>query len=263
MTTMTGYALGAPCWLELASSDATAARAFWTALMQWTAVDTTLPDGGVYTRFQLEGRDVAACGGLGAAERERGVPSHWNLYFAVEDVDARCALAAAAGARVLAGPFDVMDQGRMAVLSDPEGAAFRLWQPRAHPGAGAVHEERAAGWVELATRDAARAAACYGRLLGWSVREQPQHVAGAYRIWSVDRYDWGGLLPMDAQWGDARAHWSVYWRVGDCTAAAARVAELGGKVVTAPFDAAGVGRIAAIEDPSGARCYLVRFGGAT
>lgn len=259
---MTGYPLGAPCWLELAASDPAAACRFWTGLMDWTPIDAGADGGVAYTRLQLDGRDVGAVCGLQPAQREHGVPSHWNVYFAVEDVDARSAMARAAGGRVLAEPFDVGLLGRMAVVADPEGASFCLWQPRAHPGAGAVHEERAMGWVELATRDPAKAAAFYARLLGWTLREQGQHPAGAYRIWSVNRYDWGGLLPMDARSGERPARWSVYWRVGDCTAAAARVTELGGRVLTAPHDAPGMGRVAVIEDPAGARCSLVRFGSA-
>jgi len=260
MSTMNGYPLGAPCWVELSSTDAPIAREFWSALMDWTAVDSALPDGAMYTRFQLDGRDVGACAGMNATQRAQGTASHWNLYFAVEDVDARCVVANAEGGRVLAGPFEVADLGRMAVLSDPEGAEFRLWQPRGRPGAGAVHEDRAVGWIDLASHDVARAAAFYGRLLGWTIRETSHPAEGHYRIWAVNRYDWGGLLSMDARSGNAAPHWSVYWRVNDCTAAAARVTELGGKVLRGPFDTEGVGRIVVMQDPTGARCCLIRFG---
>lgn len=260
MSTMNGYPLGAPCWVELATTDAAAARRFWSALMDWTPHDSVQPDGGAYTRFQLDGRDVGACCGLNAAQRAQGTAPHWNVYFAVEDVDARCAIADAEGGRVLAGPYDVGTLGRAAVLIDPEGAGFRLWQPRSHPGAGAVHEDRAVGWIELASHDTALAAGFYARLLGWTLRERPHPVAGSYRTWSVNRYDWGGMLPMDAARGDTPAHWAVYWRVGDCTAAAARVNELGGKVLGGPFDTPGIGRIVSIQDPTGARCHLIRFG---
>ncbi|HQX23553.1 MAG TPA: VOC family protein [Pseudomonadota bacterium] len=262
MSTMNGYPLGAPCWVELATTDVAAARAFWRALMAWTLVDVAQPDGGTYTRFQLDGRDVGGCHRMDAAQRAHGTAPHWNVHFAVEDIDARCAIAEAEGGRVLAGPFEVGTLGRAAVLIDPEGAGFRLWQPRSHPGAGAVHEDRAVGWIELASHDTAIAAAFYSRLLGWTLRERPHPVAGTYRTWAVNRYDWGGMLPIGANPGNTAAHWAVYWRVGDCTVAAARVAELGGKILSGPVDTPGMGRIVSMQDPTGVRCHLIRFGGA-
>lgn len=259
MATMTGYPAGAPCWCDLATTDLAVATTFYAELLGWTANAVPVPGGGTYSIFQLGGRDVAAVYGLMDTQKAEGVPSHWDVYFAVANVDEACERATTLGASVLVTPMDVMTFGRMAAIADPEGAAFCLWQPMAHFGAAAVHENNAIGWVELASRDTRKASSFYAALLGWKTRELPHPVAGHYQMFAVEGYDWGGLLPMDDRWGNAPAHWQVYLRVADCDAAAARVKALGGRVMAEPFQAPGVGRIAVVADPQGATFYLVTF----
>jgi predicted enzyme related to lactoylglutathione lyase len=110
------------------------------------------------------GRDAVAAYTL--RFEQKGVPSHWQLYVAVESADAAATRARELGATVLAPPFDVFDSGRTAVLQDPTGAVFAVWEARRHAGLGVVDEPGAFCWVELLTRDTSKVAGFYKALFG-------------------------------------------------------------------------------------------------
>jgi hypothetical protein len=254
------HAAGSPVWFELMTSDPSGAQAFYSALFGWTLQRHDMGEYGHYTIFQLDGRDVAAASPLTPEQRERGAPPHWGVYFQVDDADASAAAVADRGGTVLAPPFEVMDHLRMAVCADPEQAVFMLDQPRRHPGVGAIREPNAVCWVELATRDLARAEAFYAGLFGWDMADHHASPPGGYRIFgNGDDTHLGGLLRMTEEWGDMPSHWSIYLQVEDVDATIARAVALGGALCFPAFDAPGVGRIARIDDPAGAGFYVIRF----
>ena len=113
---------GAFSWNELVSNDVALANKFYTGLFGWTAE----PFDANYTLFK---KDNAVVGGLMKCPQP-GLPSHWLPYVTVEDVDASAAKAKTLGAQVVAGPFDVPNVGRIAVLLDPHGAAIGLFKPK-------------------------------------------------------------------------------------------------------------------------------------
>ncbi len=252
--------VGAPCWFELASRDAKASRAFHHALFGWDGVDNDMGEMGTYTFLRNGSGTVGALCGLPPGSEGR--PSAWNVYFRVADVDASAAQAKSLGGQLLFDPFDVPGHGRGAVLTDPQGAAFCLWQPVSDDaGDFVMFEDHAIGWVELATRDPAAAGAFYTALLGWRCHRSAVAAAGNidYIEYEVDGTRYGGLLPMTADWGDMPSHWSVYVPVPDVDACLARTTALGGTVCVPAFDAPGVGRIARIDDPTGAGVYVIRL----
>lgn len=249
---------GAPSWFELGTTDQAAAEAFYTGLFGWSVRRVPLPDGSHYTLFARGEHEVGACYGLMPEQGAAGVPSHWGVYFKVADCDAAVARVRAGGGGVFCEPFEVMEHLRMATVADPEGAAFSLQQPRAHPGVGVWGEPDTVFWVELACRDLARAEAFYREVFDW--RSEPfQGGPSPYRVLSVAEREagFGGLLQMDPDWGALPAHWSIYLHVVDVDACAARAQALGGKVSVPAFDVSGVGRIARIDDPSGAGFYVM------
>src|SRR6185436_11154682 len=107
----TSYAPGTFSWAELVTSDADAAKAFYTSVFAWEYRDNPIPDGSVYSTALRDGKDVAA---LYASDQ----PPHWNCYVTVESADATAARASEHGGGVVAEPFDVMEEGRMAVIAD-------------------------------------------------------------------------------------------------------------------------------------------------
>lgn len=253
------HAVGSPNWFELGTTDQAAVEAFYAALFGWTVERNPMPDGSHYTIFRLDGRDVAAAYSLMPDQRAQGVPPHWGIYFKVDDADAVAAKVEAAGGKVLMAPFEVLEHLRMAVCTDPEGAVFSLQQPRQHSGAGAVREPNAVCWAELATRDMARAEAFYTALFGWRMSEHHASPPSGYRIFGNDDGQLGGLLRMTEEWGQMPSHWSIYLQVEDVDAVVAKAQSLGGQLCFPAFDAPGVGRIARINDPTGAGFYIITF----
>src|SRR5213080_1924893 len=146
-----GYLPGVPCWVDTSQPDPQAAVAFYGGLFGWEFEDVMPADSpGRYFIARLGGGDVAA-----VSSQPEGAPpaAVWNTYIWVNSADDAAERAWQAGGRVLTDPFDVMDAGRMAVVADPEGATFCLWQAKQHKGARVVNEPGSLNFNGLATRD--------------------------------------------------------------------------------------------------------------
>src|SRR5262245_38611740 len=143
----TSYPPGTFSWAELVTSDADAAKTFYTSVFGWDYRDSPIPDGSVYSTALHDDKDVAA---LFTSSDQ---PPHWNCYVTVASVDESAARAGDLGATVVAEPFDVMDVGRMAVFMDPQRAALCLWEARSHIGATLVNTPGSMTWNDLITPD--------------------------------------------------------------------------------------------------------------
>jgi predicted enzyme related to lactoylglutathione lyase len=245
----TEHAPGTFSWVELLTSDEAGAKAFYGALFGWEWDDLPLPEGGTYTLVKKGGKAVA---GLHQPSPENAGPPAWLSYVTVESADDAAARAGELGATVLAGPFDVMDAGRMAVLQDPRGAVFAVWEPRASIGAELVNDPGSLTMNQLDTDDVDAASSFYHGLFGWrteSVAEEPPY----WGIYNGERLN-GGLmrLPPDA---GAPPHWLAYFTTADIDDGAARIPELGGQVLV-PVMPVPSGRILVATDPQGAAFAL-------
>jgi predicted enzyme related to lactoylglutathione lyase len=230
--------------------------------------------GGEYHMARIRGGDVAAIGPM--PEGMPPVPT-WNTYVAVASADESAEKVRAAGGAVYQGPFDVGPAGRMAVVADPEGAVFCLWEAKANIGANVVNENGALNFNGLATRDAQAAEAFYRDVFGWKLLSIP-----AGKFWMLPVYGdhleettpglRGQMKEMGAPDGfidvvaavnpigddDTRPHWSVTFGADDIDATAQRVAELGGTVVVAPHDEPWT-KTATFRDPQGAMFLAAQF----
>ncbi|TDC44738.1 VOC family protein [Micromonospora sp. KC207] len=247
---------GTPCWADLATPGLTDARRFYSELFGWTTRIAPQPEAAGYTTFLLDGRAVAGAGPPAAADQ---VPI-WSTYMATDHADLVTTRVEAAGGQVLVAPFDVFDQGRMAVFADPAGAVFSVWQPMAHPGAELFDIPGAMSWNELVTPDPEGAKVFYELVFGWRPEEQPVTLATggnfdrtSYTGWRCGERVVGGMTPplSDDFPTDLPAYWTVYFAVCDADATAARAAELGGSVLVPPRHTP-QGRLAALCDPQGA-----------
>ncbi|MEU6354843.1 VOC family protein [Streptomyces sp. NPDC047072] len=243
---------GGPCWTELGTNDLEAAKRFYTELFGWRPQTDPRQEAGGYTVAHLGDAAVAALSPL----YQEGQPVAWNVSFAVTDADAAVAKVTAEGGAVLVSPMDIFDVGRFAVVVDPAGAAFQLWQPRAFAGAGLLNEPGALGWVELLTRAPERAVVFYTGLFGWSVNAS-EH----YTQWGIDGADFGGMVRMDEKFPpEVPPHWLPYFAVTDVDTTAATATEAGGTVLMEPTSVPGGPRIAVLRDPQGAVFGVYRAG---
>ncbi len=249
MTTLSGpRPQGLPCWLDLNVPDVKSAAAFYERTFGWT-YDVSGEAYGHYHVALVDGRPAAGFGqsmsGSGAE-----VPSVWTLYFAAEDADAMVARAVSLGGTVVAPTFDVPGQGRMAVVADPTGAAFGVWQAHEHRGFGLTGAPGTMSWCEVNTTDAERAQSFYTDLLSATARQREEG-GTPYHVLSQDDVDFAGILQMNEQWAGLAPHWMVYFQVADMDAAVRAVQDAGGAVQHGPFDS-GHGRLAVVADPAGA-----------
>ena len=256
MSQTTTQALGTFIWVELGTTDADAAKEFYTGLFGWEPNDTPAGEG-TYTLLMLNGREV---GGLSKMQKEQlahGVPPHWLPYVLVASADATTTRATELGGRTLAGPFDVMEHGRMSVIQDPTGAAFALWQPKAHPGVGVRDEPGSLSWCELLTTDAAKAGKFYAGLFGWTLKDMPMPDL-KYTVFSSGETMTGGMMTIQKEWGPMPSNWLTYFAVDDCDARAERTKRLGGTILKPPADVPGVGRFAILQDPQGGTFAIIQ-----
>ena len=248
MTEFTKYEPGTFSWVDLVTTNSKAAKKFYGELFGWSFEDTPAGEGMTYTMASLRGKSVAGLYGMGPEMAEH--PPHWQSYVSVANADESVKKAKALGGKVVQGPYDAMEAGRMAVIQAPDGAYFSVWQPNAHIGAQLVNEPGCFSWNELGTRDVEKAKAFYTGLFDWGVQVDDMG-AFKYTTFKVGERMNGGMMEMTPEWGDIPPHWGVYFSVEDCDAAAEKITSLGGTVLRPPADIPGTGRFAVVQDPQG------------
>lgn len=249
----TGYEPGTFCWVELSTTDPAAAKSFYGDLFGWSAEDSEVPDGGIYTTLTLGGERVGAL--QQKPEQQEALPPYWFNYISVASADDAAAAAKDAGGSVHMDPFDVMDAGRMTVVMDPTGAAFGVWEPKEHFGASLVNAPGAVSWNELATNDPAAAQEFYSAVFGWgfeTVDTGPDGVA----YWTITHEGAaagqnGGLRELTEPEQGVPPHWAAYFGVESTDDSLAKAEELGGRMVVPAMDVP-AGRFAGVADPQGA-----------
>jgi predicted enzyme related to lactoylglutathione lyase len=239
---------GSFSWTDLSTPDAEASRAFYGGLFGWEFEDNPVPEGGVYVMAKLGGRSAAAM--FETSERHPA----WASYVTVDDADAIADRARQLGANVMSEPFDVMHVGRMAIIQDPPGAVFCVWQPGTSIGAEVVNGAGALSLNQLNTIDPEAAKRFYSDLFGWRFEDVQGGPAPYSAIYNGERLN-GGMMEMPAG-QPAPPHWLVYFGTDDMAGAAERIGSLGGRIVVEAMDVPG-GQILVAQDPQGATFALV------
>jgi predicted enzyme related to lactoylglutathione lyase len=257
------YTEGLFGWVDLSSTDMDRSKDFYSGLFGWECEDQPLPGGMAYTQFLLDGAKVAGMGPVMPDMAAAGVPSTWNSYAIVSDVDAALDRAVSAGGTVLLPAMTVMDQGRMAMVADPGGAVVGMWQPAAHEGADVFNVPGAVTWNELQCWDAEKVKPFYASTFGWEWEAGPQP---GYDMCTIaakpgDDKSNGGLLTMPPGVpAEVPSFWLVYFAVEDCDESMRRAQELGGSVMFEAMEM-GPGRFGGLTDPTGAVFAVGSFGG--
>jgi predicted enzyme related to lactoylglutathione lyase len=230
-------------WAELATTDTDGAKAFYSALIGWDPEDNPMPEGGVYTVLRKDGKAVAAL-----YQGREGMPVAWSSYVTVAEADAAADAAREHGGTVQMDAFDVMDVGRMAVIQDPTGAFFSVWEPRSSIGAEVVNEPGALTLNQLNTGDPERAEEFYASVFGWRFEQVGGGDTPYWGIYNGDRVN-GGMMPLTPEEG-VPPHWLVYFGSESMDDDAGRIGELGGQVMVPPTPVPG-GLILVAQDPQG------------
>ncbi len=255
-----GAPVGRFCWPEANVKDPAAAKAFYAALFGWGVRQDA---DGFYAEWQVAGRAHGGLMALGPQREEIGIPSHWTAYVAVESADDTAAKVKENGGLVLHGPFSMEGVGRFAVVQDPTGAAFSLYQAAGPRGESPPSGPGTMCWNELMTRDPGKAGAFYSAVFGWTRQVMPMGPpVGDYVIFQHGGGMAAGMMDMSGpMFAEVPPHWLVYFAVEDCDGMAAKAAELGAAICAPPTDIPGVGRFSVIRDPQGAVFAILRFAG--
>lgn len=272
MTETRTYPPGVPCWVDTEQPDVAAASEFYAALFGWTFEDAIPPDvPDTYLIASVEAQTAAAIGPSSTST------AAWNMYVAVEDADVGAQTVTSAGGSVLLEPADAGPGGRLVGCADPNGAQFRLWQPRKRSGVQVANVAGSWNFNDLRTADAATAQTFYSTVFGWKfddlgfstlirkpgygdhlaatidpgIRERQEAEDGVPPGY-VDAVAW--LVPAESGQPE---HWGTTFAVADRDESAARAQQLGASVLSTgdtPWT-----KTATIRDPQGAELVLSQY----
>lgn len=248
-------------WYELMTSDAQAAKAFYSEVVGWEA-RAFAEGGGDYSILEAAGRGVGGVMNIPAEAREAGARPCWIGYIAVGDVDSAAARIVEAGGTLHKDILDIPMVGRIAMLSDPQGAPFYLIAPEGddQPPAAPMTPGHV-GWHELHTGDWEAAFSFYSAQFGWAKAEaMDMGPMGTYQIFTADGPNWTGAMYNSDTFG--RPAWLFYFVVGDIDEAVERVRSAGGEIGEGPMEVPGNAWIIQGRDPQGATFALVGRRGA-
>jgi predicted enzyme related to lactoylglutathione lyase len=255
MAQATATRINRPAWVDLAATDAAAERDYYTKLFGWQIEVNPDPQYGGYGLARVGGEDAAGIG----PKQQPEMPTAWTLYIGTQDIDDLAKRVGAAGGKVIAPPFDVGDQGRVAVFQDPAGAFFSAWQG-SRMGGFQTDAPNSYAWAELNARGVRDVVPFYSQLFGWTTRTSDMGEGQPpYTEFLLDGDSTAGAWEMNPMVpAEVPSNWQVYFAVDDVDAAHRRALELGGTEFVAPQDFPG-GRFAIVSDPEGASFGLMKM----
>ncbi len=250
------YKQGTPCWTDLSTTDQDGAKEFYSKIFGWEYQDIPMGDDQVYSMAQVDGSDAGAIFTQVAQEAETGVPPHWKVYLAVDDIDSTASKVSDLGGTVIVDEFDEDESGRMIMAQDPTGAMVQFWQAKENIGAEVRDEHGAINWAELLTTDLDGAGKFYSELLGVNVADggMPTPEGEPYHMIFVDGEPKGGItnLPPNLREMGVPSHWEVIFAVDDANEVVKTAKSMGAEVIFGPEDLDEIGVVAVMQDPQGA-----------
>ena len=250
-------------WYELLTTDAGAAIEFYADVLGWKTQTQAWGASGDYTMWVAGQGPLGGVSVLPEAARKMGALPYWQANVEVADVDRAAALAKERGGGVYVAPVDVPEVGRIAVISDPQGAAIAVVAPAS---AMASHDTSKPGefsWSELYTTDHEAAFRFYQELFGWErISDVDLGAMGKYLVWGRGGKQLGGMMTMPAamKTPDGRAvppSWMHYVTTPDLDAALERAKKRNARVLNGPMVVPGGQRVVQLMDPQGAAFALV------
>lgn len=245
-----------PAWVDLSSSDAAASRDFYSKLFGWKIEVNPDPQYGGYGMAVVGGKQVAGIGPKMSAE----APTAWSVYIGTDDADDLAKKVQAAGGKLIAPPFDVGDQGRMAVFQDPSGAFISAWQPKAMAGGFPAGEPNTFGWAELNARGVEKAIPFYQKVFGWTTKTTGMGPdSPPYNEFQLAGESIAGGQEMNKMVpAQVPSYWLAYFAVADVDKSFKTATQAGARELVSPMDFPG-GRFAIVTDPQGAAFGLLKM----
>lgn len=241
--------IGRFVWFDLTTTNVEEALAFYADALSWGVTPWDQDDS--YTMLSVGGNPAAGVKALSDELKAMNVPPNWIASVRVEDVDASMKKAMELGGTTLKAAWDIPQVGRVAVLADPQGAAFMMFTPS--EGAPELKADMMS-WHELNTTDHEAAWTFYSKLLGWHATESmDMGEDGQYFMFQREGAEKSmGGMSNAAKKMDVPAHWLYYTTVDSCEGAIERIKSKGGKIANGPMQVPGGNWVAQCQDPQGA-----------
>ena len=264
MAVIRKYKPGEYCWTDLGTTNVASAKKFYKGIFGWKVTDFPMGMGDAkYSMCRVDGKDACAFYPMDDEQRKMKVPPSWLPYISVKSVDATVKKAKAAGGKVISAPMDVMDMGRMAivqepmdfepgrfaVMADPTGAMFAMWQAGKSPGAGLSDKPGTVCWHDLNTPKTAAAGKFYTKVFDWTSADK-KYSGNAYHLFKIGKKGVCGMWPGPMK--GLPPCWVTYWQVADCAKTVAKAKRLGGRVRMGTTPVPGMCKFAVLRDPEGA-----------
>ncbi|MBX3044773.1 MAG: VOC family protein [Candidatus Kapabacteria bacterium] len=246
------------CWLDLATTDPVGAKIFYSKVFGWETMDVPVGEDMVYTMLNLKGQPVAALSLMPKEQADMNMPPFWTSYIAVDDAAATCVKAERNAGKVVMPPMQVMDEGYMAILQDPEGAYVGIWQAMNMQGFAYYGETGSVCWFEEGCFNRENAIPFYEKTFGWSSTTSPMG-KNLYTLFNLDEMMVAGMYEMTEEMKDIPAHWLPYFGVRDIDKALSVTEEMNGKVLMQKLFVEDVGYFAVIQDPQGGALGLLEM----
>jgi predicted enzyme related to lactoylglutathione lyase len=249
------YLINRPAWVDLSSSDPEGSRNFYSQLLGWDIQVSEDPQYGGYAMATDAGVGVAGIG----PKQDPNAPTAWSLYIGTDDAEWLAQRVTENGGKVVAAPFDVGDQGKMAVFQDPSGGYISAWQASGMRGF-VSHQPGAFDWGEVNARGVEALLPFYEKVFGWQVKtSEPTAGQAPYHEFTLEGESILGAWEMNPMVpANVPTYWQIYFNVGDVDGFAERAKALGATELVASQDIPG-GRFAILMDPQGASFGLLHF----
>ena len=250
-------------WYELMTPDPEGAKAFYDSVIGWNIGEEGPPE---YKGYRMIGRsDGKFAGGvmpLTDEMQQHGARPIWLGYVHVPDVDEKLAAIEAAGGRALMPATDIPNVGRIAMVADPQGAAFYIMKPippandpNAKSDVFSPNEPGRCAWNELATSDQKAALDFYTSQFGWTKGDSmPMGDMGEYQFIMQDDVMLGAIMTTSPE---NPVRWRYYFRVANVDDAKAAAERGGGTILHGPVEIPGGDRVLIGKDPQGAEFAVV------
>jgi uncharacterized protein len=250
MAAIRRYVPGKFCWTVLGTKDTAGAKKFYRGVFGWKVVDFPMgPGDAKYSMLRVKGKDACALYPMSGDQRKMKAPPFWLPYISVANVDSTVKKARSAGGKVAMAPMDVMDKGRMAIIMDPTGAGFAIWQAGTHRGAGLDDTTGTVCWHDLSTSKPSASAKFYSKVFGWKTADL-DFDGNSYHLFKLGKRGICGMWPE--QMKKLPPCWVTYWQVSNCARSVAKAKRLGGRALLDTIEVPDTCRFALLKDPQGA-----------
>jgi len=244
-------------WADIFTSDVSGVQQFYSGLFGWDWRWICKHPDHPYGMFYSNGIAVAGVAHRDAPDGDKAY-ARWVYYISTGDVEKAIAGAADRGGRTLLSRRSIANRGDFAVLADPEGAPFGVMRSSSGDPPDFRAEIGEWIWIDLFSRDAAKASKFYESLFPYEVREWEERPDVVELVLEASGHARGGIGQLSPE-SEAKPTWLGFVRVADLDAAVEKASAAGGEVLYAPEDEELKGELAIVADPFGAPVGLLKW----